>query len=150
MQNKNDTQKLLDLGTGGGFPAVPIAIFYDKIQVYPLDSIKKKINAIENIKNKLNIDNLYPLCQRAENIEDKFDIITSRPVASLDKIIKLSASKLKKEGYFIAYKSLKAREEIEEAKHTIKKYGLELTDIIEYELPSIEKHTRFLIILKKG
>ena len=64
--------KLLDIGTGGGFPSVPIALAYSDIEVYALDSIRKKINAIENIKQELNIKNLHTICNRAENLKEKF------------------------------------------------------------------------------
>lgn len=60
---------LLDIGTGGGFPSVPIALCYPEIEVYALDSIRKKINAIENIKQELNIKNLHTICGRVENLK---------------------------------------------------------------------------------
>ena len=82
--------KLLDIGTGGGFPSVPIALAYPSIKVYALDSIRKKVNAIENIKNALKIENLIPIFKRAENINIKFDLITARAVTSLKNIIKLA------------------------------------------------------------
>ena len=66
---------LLDIGTGGGFPAVPIALEYPEIEVYALDSIRKKINAIENIKSELDINNLHTICERAEKITEKFDMV---------------------------------------------------------------------------
>ncbi len=139
---------LLDIGTGGGFPSVPIALKYPEIEVYALDSIRKKINAIENIKTELNIQNLHPICDRAENIKQKFDIITSRAVATLDKITGYAMPLLNKDGYFVAYKSLRAQEEIADAQNTLKKYKAEIVDIIEYDLPLEENHTRNLIIIK--
>ena len=87
---------LLDIGTGGGFPSVPIALTYPKIQVTALDSIAKKIRAIESIKEKLQIKNLTPVCSRVENTDGKFDIVTSRAVSSLDKICVYALPKLKK------------------------------------------------------
>lgn len=139
---------LLDIGTGGGFPSVPIALQYPKIEVYALDSIRKKINAIETIKQELNIHNLHPICNRAENINQKFDIITSRAVASLDKIIGYALPLLKKDGYFAAYKALKAQDEIADAQKILKKFKAKIVDIIEYDLPLEENHTRNLIIIK--
>lgn len=139
---------LLDIGTGGGFPSVPIALNYPDIEVYALDSIRKKINAIENIKEELNIKNLNTICDRAENVNKKFDIITSRAVATLDKITGYAMPLLKKDGYFVAYKSIRAQEEISEAQKTLKKYKAEIIDIIEYDLPLEENHTRNLIIIK--
>ena len=140
--------KLLDIGTGGGFPAVPIALTYPGLNVTALDSIRKKINAIENIKQELNIKNLTTVCDRAENIKEKFDIITSRAVASLDKICSYALPLLKKDGYFVAYKSRKTPEELDSAEKVLKKYNSKVIDIIEYQLPLEENYTRNLIIIK--
>ena len=138
---------LLDIGTGGGFPSVPIALAYPNIEVYGLDSIRKKINAIENIKTELNITNLHTICDRAENIKDKFDIITSRAVAPLKVITGYAMPLLNKNGYFIAYKSKKALIEIEEAQTVLKKYNACVKDIINYTLPLDEIYERCLIVI---
>ena len=113
-----------------------------------MDSIRKKINAITAIKEKLKIPNLTPLCGRVETLDEKFDLITSRAVANLGKIVEYAMPRLKKDGYFIAYKSVKAQEEIEEAKHVLKKYKAKVVDIIQYDLPLQENHTRNLICIK--
>lgn len=139
---------LLDIGTGGGFPSVPIAIKYPEIEIYALDSIRKKINAIENIKNELKIKNLHTICDRAENINHKFDIITSRAVASLDKIASLALPLLKKDGYFIAFKSIKTDDEIKNAENILRKFKAKVVDVIQYDLPLEENHTRNLVIIK--
>lgn len=141
-------QTLLDIGTGGGFPSVPIALTYPDIEVYALDSIRKKINAIENIKSELNIQNLHTICDRAENINKKFDLITSRAVATLEKITDYALPLLKKDGYFIAYKSVRAQEEIKQAQTILKKYHAKVIDVLEYDLPLAENHTRNLIVIK--
>ena len=140
---------LLDIGTGGGFPSVPIALVYPDINVYALDSIRKKINAIENIKTELNIENLYTICDRAENLHDKYEIITSRAVASLKKIADYALPLLKDDGYFVAYKSLKAEEEIKEAEQTLKKHKAKIADVIKYDLPLAENHVRNLVVITK-
>ncbi len=142
-------KKLLDIGTGGGFPSVPIALEYPNIQVYGLDSIRKKINAIENMKSELNIKNLHTICDRAENIKDKFDIITSRAVAPLKVITNYAMPLLNKNGYFIAYKSIRTEEEIKEAQNILKKFNSKVIDIIKYNLPLEENHTRNLIIIRR-
>lgn len=138
---------LLDFGTGGGFPAIPIALAYPEIEVTAMDSIRKKINAISTIKNELKIHNLTPLCGRVETLDKKFDIITSRAVANLGKIVEYAIPRLKKDGYFIAYKSVKAQEEIEEAKPALKKYKARVIDILKYDLPLEENHTRNLVVI---
>ena len=138
---------LLDFGTGGGFPAVPISLTYPNIKVTAMDSIRKKINAISAIKEELNIRNLTPLCGRVETLEKKFDIITSRAVANLGKIVEYAIPRLKNDGYFIAYKSVKASEEIETAQPSLKKYKAKVLDVIQYDLPLEENHTRNLVVI---
>ena len=140
---------LLDFGTGGGFPAVPISLTYPNIKVTAMDSIRKKINAISAIKEELNIRNLTPLCGRVETLEKKFDIITSRAVANLGKIVEYAIPRLKNDGYFIAYKSVKASEEIEAAQPSLKKYKAKVLDVIQYDLPLEENHTRNLVVITK-
>ena len=140
---------LLDFGTGGGFPAVPISLTYPNIKVTAMDSIRKKINAISAIKEELNIRNLTPLCGRVETLEKKFDIITSRAVANLGKIVEYAIPRLKNDGYFIAYKSVKASEEIETAQPSLKKYKAKVLDVIQYDLPLEENHTRNLVVITK-
>lgn len=140
---------LLDFGTGGGFPSVPIAIKYPELKVTALDSIRKKINAIDEMKSILDIKNLITVCDRVENIDLKFDIVTSRAVASMEKLIPYAIPRLKKDGYFIAFKSVKVKEEISEAEKILKRYDAKVTDIIEYDLPLVDNHTRNLVIIRK-
>lgn len=149
---KFDTSKIktiLDIGTGGGFPSIPIAISYPHLKVTALDSIAKKIRAVQTIKDKLNIENLEPICTRVENLDAKFDMITSRAVSSLKNICEYALPKLKKGGYFVAYKSRKTPQEIEEANSILKKYNSKIVDIIEYSLPLEENHERNLIVILK-
>ncbi len=144
-----EAKELLDFGTGGGFPSVPIALAYPNISVTAVDSIRKKINAIVSIKNTLDIKNLTPICERIENIDKKFDVVTSRAVANLGKIVEYAIPHLKNDGFFVAYKSVKVQEEINEAKPFLKKYNAKIVDIIQYNLPLIENHTRNLVIIKR-
>lgn len=149
---KFDTSKIktiLDIGTGGGFPSIPIAITYPHLKVTALDSIAKKIRAVQTIKDKLNIENLEPICTRVENLDAKFDMITSRAVSSLKNICEYALPKLKKGGYFVAYKSRKTPQEIEEANSILRKYNSKIVDIIEYSLPLEENHERNLIVILK-
>ena len=139
---------LLDIGCGGGFPCVPIAIEYPDITVYGIDSIRKKINAVNNIKEGLNLENLNLICDRAENLKgNKFDIITSRAVAELSVIAEYALPLLKQGGYFIAYKSKRALTELDNAQNILKKYNAKVKDIIEYTLPLDEVYQRNLIVI---
>ena len=143
-----DGQDLLDIGCGGGFPSVPIAIEYPNINVFALDSIRKKINAINNIKRALWLNNLTTICDRVENLNgQKFDIITTRAVANLAVVAEYALPLLKRTGYFVAYKSRKLFEEIENAKKIIKLYDAKIVDIIDYTLPLEEVFERYLIVI---
>lgn len=144
----NRKWELLDIGAGGGFPSIPIALCYPEIEVYALDSIRKKINAIESLKSELSIENLHTICERAENLHDKYDLITSRAVAPMKVILQYAMPLLKKDGYFIAYKSVRAEEEIKDAQTVLKKYNAKICDVIEYELPLKENFTRKLIVTR--
>ncbi|MBR1775511.1 16S rRNA (guanine(527)-N(7))-methyltransferase RsmG [bacterium] len=147
LQNKNNIT-LLDIGCGGGFPLLPIAIEFPQISTTGIDSIQKKINSINSIKEKLDIKNLQTICDRVENIKGtKFDVITSRAVADLSKISEYALPLLKSDGFFVAYKSKKSIEEIKSAKKVLQKYKAKVADIIEYSLPLEEVYERNLIII---
>lgn len=150
FKNQNlEGKTLLDIGTGGGFPSVPVAITYGNLEVFAIDSIRKKINVIESIKADLNLKNLTTICDRVENCTQKFDYITTRAVAPVDKILQYAIPKLKDGGYFIAYKSKKASDEIKDAQKTIKKFNIKVVETIDYNLPLKEIYERNLIIFRK-
>ena len=141
---------ILDIGCGGGFPCVPIAIEYPEFNVTGIDSIRKKINAINEIKEELMLTNLTTICDRVENIKNKkFDVITSRAVADLSKICEYALPLLKAGGYFAAYKSRKAQEVIRNAIKVLAKNNAKIDEIITYTLPLDEVFERNLIIISK-
>ena len=149
LTNKLESGKtLLDIGCGGGFPSLPIAIEYPEVNVVGIDSIRKKINAVNFMKEKLNIENFSAICDRVENLKgQKYDIITSRAVADLSIISGYALPLLKKDGVFVAYKSKKALEEIKSAEKVLSKNKAKMLDIIEYTLPLDEVYERNLIII---
>ena len=141
---------ILDIGTGGGFPSIPVALEYPEIQVTGIDSIQKKINAISNIAKELQIKNIEFIRDRVENIKDKkYDMITSRAVAQASLLIEYAYPPLKKDGYLVLYKSKNVDEEIEKAKPLIRKLHMKISDIIEYSLPLEENYNRCLLVLQK-
>ena len=142
---------ILDIGCGGGFPCLPIAIEYPNLNILGVDSIHKKINSVQIISKKLELKNLELICDRAENLKnEEFDIVVSRAVANMTKICNYALPLLKKGGYFIAYKSKKALDELKEAKTTLKQYNADVIDIIEYQLPLEEIYQRNLICIQKN
>lgn len=151
--NLKENIRLLDIGTGGGFPSLPIALAFDNMEVSALDSIKKKINFIQKIKEELKIKNLQAICLRAEDLpkekRNSFDIVTSRAMAELRIILEYAIPYVKVGGYFIAYKSIKANEEIENAQNALNLLNAKVVNIIEYELPIEENTKRVLIVIKK-
>ena len=147
---KINKASILDIGCGGGFPCVPIAIEYPTYKILGIDSINKKINSVKTIRNKLNLNNLELLCDRVENLRDKnFDIVISRAVADMKKISGYALPLVKKGGFFIAYKSKKALEELKEAETVLKTYDAKVVDIIQYTLPLEEVYERNLVCIKK-
>lgn len=147
---KYETPKnILDIGTGGGFPSVPIAIKHPEINVYALDSISKKIKFIEIVKENLHLKNLFPICTRIEDFDKKefFDAATSRAVADLSVILEYSAPFIKQNGYFIAYKSKTADEELISAENAIKILGLKFIE--KKDVSKTEDEYRCLLIFKK-
>ena len=151
--NNENLLKIMDIGTGGGFPAIPISLLYKNIEVTALDSINKKINFIKIAADKLNIKNINPICSRAEDLpiymKNSFNVIVSRAMADLRIILEYAIPYLKTGGYFVAYKSLRAEEEIYNAKNALLKLNSVIIDKIEYSLPIEKENKRVLIVIKK-
>ena len=86
--------KVLDVGTGGGFPGIPLAILFPKADFILVDSIGKKIKVVEEISGATGLKNVKALVSRAENIEGKFDFVVSRAVTSLPKFVPFVSNKI--------------------------------------------------------
>ena len=142
---------ILDIGTGGGFPSVPVSFLYKDINVTAVDSINKKINFIKLVKEQFKLSNLNPVCTRVEDIQNKnsFDVVTSRAMAELRVILEYAIPYVKTGGYFVAYKSIKHNEEITAANNALKILNSEIINEIEYTLPLKEINKRVLIVIKK-
>jgi 16S rRNA (guanine527-N7)-methyltransferase len=82
--------KIMDLGTGGGFPAIPLAIFYPDVQFTAVDSIGKKIKVVEEVSKSLGLSNVIPVNGRAESLSTKFDFVITRAVAELPLLVQWS------------------------------------------------------------
>ena len=84
-----DTSSILDVGTGGGFPGIPLAIFFPNVKFTLLDSIGKKIKVVESVSKDLSLSNVTAINDRVENHFEKYDFILSRAVAKTDKFYSL-------------------------------------------------------------
>ncbi len=111
--------KILDLGTGGGFPGIPLAIFFPKVQFTLCDSIGKKILVATEISKSLNLKNVTTINARAESLTEVFDFVVSRAVTSLDKFMPWVKGKHKKA---IIY--LKGGDIVEELAITMEMYKI--------------------------
>ena len=139
-------KKILDVGCGGGFPSVILAICFPEIKIIANDSRIKKINFIKEIKEKLSLDNLEVCYSRIEDVEPlNVDLIVSRAVGKMIDVYELSKKHLTKNGDFLIYKAKLLNEEISDFKKKYKKADFE---IIPYTLPLEENFDRNLIILK--
>lgn len=143
-------KKILDVGCGGGFPSVILAICFPEIKIIANDSRIKKINFIKEIKEKLSLDNLEVCYSRIEEVKPlNVDLIVSRAVGKMIDVYELSKKHLAKnsdlKGDFLIYKAKLLNEEIENFK---KKYPCADFEIIPYQLPLEENFNRNLLILK--
>ncbi len=148
--------RLLDVGTGAGFPALPIAIIRPDVFVYALDSTAKKLKYIEDTANCLGLDNIKTVNGRAEelaksvNYRERFDIVTARAVAALNILDELCLPFVKVGGSFISMKGCSASQEITSAKSGIIQLGGSTFEDIEFTLQYNDKQfQRHLVISKK-
>lgn len=90
----NPGTRVLDVGTGGGFPGIPLAIRFPKVEFTLLDSIKKKIKVVDNICEDLRLNNVKTICDRVENLKEKHDFITARAVTKITPFYTWTKSKI--------------------------------------------------------
>jgi len=117
-------KKIADLGSGGGFPGVPIKIYYgNKIDMYLIEAVQKKCIFLEMLRKELELD-YKVLCDRAENINQKFDIVLSRATGDTFDVLKWGKDLLKEGGYLIIMKGKKVEEELKPYTLSMKFVGL--------------------------
>lgn len=143
--------KILDIGTGAGFPGLVLKIFFPNIELTLLDSNNKKILFLNEVIKELDLKNVNCIHSRAEelpnNYKEYFDLVTSRAVAHLRILTELAIPYLKVNGLFIPLKG-NIEEELQESTNTITKLKSEVINIINFNLP-IENSTRNIVTIKK-
>lgn len=152
--NKDSSKKIIDVGTGGGFPGLPLKIVNDNFKLTLLDSLRKRTDFLQLVVDELKLKDVLVLHGRAEDFgqdtkyRESYDICVSRAVAPLNILSELCLPFVKVGGYFAAYKSESISEEITEAKTAIEKLGGKIIDIKQIKIPNSEI-TRKIVIIEK-
>ena len=108
----NRKLKIVDLGTGGGLPGLPLSIFLNNCEFYLIDSIKKKIDCVNTIVDKLNINNIQTINSRVEDITIQSDIIISRATSNINNILMWTKNSIKKNGFYLLLKGGNVEKEL--------------------------------------
>ncbi|MDR0385149.1 MAG: 16S rRNA (guanine(527)-N(7))-methyltransferase RsmG [Prevotellaceae bacterium] len=134
--------EILDIGTGGGFPAVPLAIMFPETNFTAIDSVGKKIKVLEDVVKNLGLTNVAAKHERAENISEKFDFVTGRAVAGLPDFVGMAVKNIKRSipGGIIC---LKGGDLTEELQNTVKKYSMPPCRITEYQISDFFEESFF-------
>lgn len=150
----NENKSIIDVGTGGGFPGYPLKIINDNYKVTLLDSLKKRIDFLDEVKKEIKLEGVELIHGRAEELgqnvmyREKFDICVSRAVASLNVLSEYCLPFVKVGGYFAAYKSENISSEIISSENAIKKLGGKIKEVKEVNLPGTDIIRKIVIIEK--
>lgn len=148
------SSKLVDMGTGAGFPGIPLKILRDDIEITLVDSLNKRINFLNEVIKELELREISTVHARAEEFgqnkkyREKFDIATSRAVANLSTLSEYLVPLVKLEGKIICMKGSEVKEEVENAKNAIKILGGKMEKEESFNLPNSDMK-RNLVIIKK-
>ena len=132
--NFSKFDSLIDVGTGAGFPGIPLKIMFPHLKVVLLDSLNKRLNFLNEVIDKLGLENIQTIHGRAEDIghnidyREQFDLCVSRAVANLSTLSEYCIPFIKKNGMFVSYKSEHSDEETISAENAIKKLGGKITN----------------------
>ena len=144
--------KIIDLGTGAGFPGIPLKIAFPEIEITLVDSLNKRIHFIEEVIEELGLTSIYAVHARAEelarNLEyrEKFDLCVSRAVANLSTLEEYCLPFVHIGGKFISYKSGEIEEEVQESKKACFLLGGKLKEVYKFDL---EESKRSFVVVEK-
>ena len=145
-------KKILEVGSGGGFPSVPLKIFNRDLNFTLLEATGKKCAFLNEVKQRFNFSDFTVVNARAEEYvktcRESFDAVTARAVASLNVLCELCLPYLKVGGSAIFYKQ-QSDEEINQAQSAIKLLGGKIKDVYQYSLPSLPENKRVIITIEK-
>ena len=149
-----NAESMVDVGTGAGFPGIPIKIINKDLEVVLVDSLNKRINFLNEVIEKLGLKNIKAIHARAEDLgkdkkyREKFDVVTSRAVANMTVLVEYLLPLTKKEGKCICMKGSEIEDELENAKYAIKLLGGKVDKVEKIEI-SDEHMGRNIILIKK-
>lgn len=145
---------VIDVGTGAGFPGIPLKIVFPNLKVTLLDSLNKRIKFLNEAVRELKLEDVVLIHRRAEDFSkpekkrESFDLCVSRAVANLSTLSEYCIPFVKKGGYFISYKSERLSEEFDSAKKAIQVLGGKYERQVEFNLPNSDIY-RNLVVIKK-
>jgi 16S rRNA (guanine527-N7)-methyltransferase len=150
-----ENARLLDIGSGGGFPGIPLKILKPSVSAMLIDSVRKKVNFLKHLVRTLKLERIEACQVRAENLiehaafSNSFDVIISRALSSLDLFVKMALPLLAAQGTIIAMKGKLDQIELDKLRSDTPKdlYHIEVKD---YQLPSIHAQRSIVIIRPKG
>lgn len=154
IKDLRQCESLIDIGTGAGFPGIPLKILFPHLKVTLLDSLNKRIKFLEQVVNELGLEQVELLHGRAEDYahqkkyREQYDLCVSRAVANLSTLSEYCIPYVNKGGYFIPYKSGKVDEELAQAEYAIKQLGCVTEKTEKMMLPSTDIERMFVFIKK--
>ena len=145
-------KKMADIGTGAGFPGMPLRIVEPSLRLTLLDSLNKRIDFLKEVCADLGLNDVACIHGRAEefaaNHREDYDIVTSRAVANLQMLSELCLPLVKVGGYFLSMKAVDSEEEVNAAKNAIKTLGGQIEKVVDYAIPGTDVQHRLIFIKK--
>ncbi len=150
----HSVKKVIDVGTGAGFPGIPLKIAFPHLEIVLLDSLNKRINFLNTVISELGLEGISTIHGRAEDFAKKpeyreqFDLCVSRAVANLSSLSEYCIPYVAKDGMFVPYKSGEIDDELQQAKKAVHILGGKLEEVVKFQLPGSEIGRSFVKIKK--